>query len=168
MRGAEAMGVGEAFGVAYAKSRAAVGGPLPTKGRALLVIADRDRRSVVFPARELAALGFELLATGGLVSLLRRNGVKAGALHTIDRASAARLFRDEQVDLVVVTHHRGDDPAEGQGVLAAAFAQGVPCLTTVRDLAAAVQGIDALRRPRERTRLRPLQHWQSRQSRTTR
>ncbi|WP_405734791.1 carbamoyl phosphate synthase large subunit [Streptomyces sp. NBC_00028] len=165
--GTEAMGVGESFGVGYAKSRAAVGGPLPTKGRALLAIADRDRRSVVFPARELAALGFELLATGGLVSLLRRNGVKAGALHAIDRTSAARLVREEQIDLVVVTHHRGDDPAEGQGVLAAAFAQGVPCLTTVRDLAAAVQGIDALRRPRERTRLRPLQHWQSRQSRTT-
>ncbi|WP_329337307.1 carbamoyl phosphate synthase large subunit [Streptomyces sp. NBC_00663] len=166
-RGREAMGVGEAFGFAYAKSRAAVGGPLPTKGRALLSIADRDRRSVIFPARELAALGFELLATGGLAGLLRRNGVKAGVAHAIGRTSAARLVRDEQIDLVVVTHHRGEAPAEGQGVLAAALAQGVPCLTTVRDLAAAVQGIDALRRPRERTRLRPLQDWQSRQSRTT-
>ncbi|PWI17120.1 carbamoyl phosphate synthase large subunit [Streptomyces sp. Act143] len=157
-----AMGIGETFGTAYAKSRAAAGGPLPTKGRALLSIADRDRRSVIFPARELASLGFELLATGGLAGLLRRNGVKAGVVHTIGRTSAARLVRDGQIDLVVATHHRGEVPTEGQGVLAAALAHGVPCLTTVRDLAAAVQGIDALRRPRERARLRSLQDWQSR------
>jgi carbamoyl-phosphate synthase large subunit len=162
------MGIGEAFGTAYAKSRAAAGGPLPTKGRALLSVADRDRRSVIFPARELASLGFELLATGGLASLLRRNGVKAGVVDAIGRTSAARLVRDEQIDLVVATHRRGEVPAEGQEVLAAALTHGVPCLTTVRDLAAAVQGIDALRRPRERARLRPLQDWQSRQFRQSR
>ncbi|MFF9486134.1 carbamoyl phosphate synthase large subunit [Streptomyces sp. NPDC014676] len=162
MEGRDAMGIGEVFGTAYAKSRAAAGGPLPTKGRALLSVADRDRRSVIFPARELAALGFEMLATGGLASLLRRNGVKAGAVRAVGRTSAARLVRDEQIDLVVATHQRGDAPAEAQEVLAAALAHGVPCLTTVRDLAAAVQGIDALRRPRERARLRPLRDWQSR------
>ncbi|MFI8263951.1 hypothetical protein, partial [Streptomyces sp. NPDC085665] len=58
-----------------------------------------------------------------------------------------QLIHDGQVDLIVNTpSHCGSSNAGGDGHLlrAAAVARAVPCLTTVRALAAAVQAIDAL------------------------
>ncbi|MFF0219643.1 hypothetical protein, partial [Streptomyces vinaceus] len=58
-----------------------------------------------------------------------------------------QLIHDGQVDLIVNTpSHCGSSNAGGDGhvLRAAAVARAVPCLTTVRALAAAVQAIDAL------------------------
>ncbi|MGC4911242.1 carbamoyl-phosphate synthase large subunit, partial [Streptomyces cyaneofuscatus] len=61
----EVMGIDSVFGTAYAKSQAGAYGPLPTSGRAFISVANRDKRSMIFPARELVAHGFELVATSG-------------------------------------------------------------------------------------------------------
>src|SRR5205823_6599633 len=61
----EVMGIDEVFGTAYAKSQAAAYGALPGKGRAFVSVADRDKRSMIFPVKRLADLGFEIWATAG-------------------------------------------------------------------------------------------------------
>ena len=63
------------FGTAFAKSQEAAYGALPTKGRVFVSVADRDKRHLIFPAKRLADLGFEVLATAGTAEVLRRNGV---------------------------------------------------------------------------------------------
>lgn len=73
----EVMGIDSVFGTAYAKSQAGAYGPLPTKGRAFISVANRDKRSMIFPARELVAHGFELMATSGTAEVLKRNGINA-------------------------------------------------------------------------------------------
>jgi carbamoyl-phosphate synthase large subunit len=60
----EVMGIDAVFGTAYAKSQAAVYGSLPVKGRAFVSVANRDKRSMIFPVKRLADLGFEIWATG--------------------------------------------------------------------------------------------------------
>src|SRR5204862_6361343 len=71
----EVMGIDEVFGTAFAKSQAAAYGPLPTKGRIFVPVANRDKRAMVFPVKRLADLGFEVMATDGTAEVLRRNGV---------------------------------------------------------------------------------------------
>ena len=73
----EVMGIDAVFGTAYAKSQAAVYGSLPVKGRAFVSVANRDKRSMIFPVKRLADLGFEIWATEGTAEVLRRNGVRA-------------------------------------------------------------------------------------------
>ena len=73
----EVMGIDADFGTAFAKSQAAAYGPLPTKGRVFVSVANRDKRAMVFPVKRLADLGFEVLATEGTAEVLRRNGVHA-------------------------------------------------------------------------------------------
>src|SRR5690606_3279661 len=46
----EVMGIDSVFGTADAKSQAGAYGPLPTKGRAFISVANRDKRSMIFPA----------------------------------------------------------------------------------------------------------------------
>ena len=61
----EVMGIDEVFGTAYAKSQAAAYGPLPVKGRAFVSVANRDKRSMIFPVKRLADLGLRDLGHRG-------------------------------------------------------------------------------------------------------
>jgi carbamoyl-phosphate synthase large subunit len=153
----EVMGIDEVFGTAYAKSQAAAYGSLPVKGRAFVSVAGKDKRSMIFPVKRLADLGFEILATRGTGEVLRRNGVRAtivrkhsdgpgpdGEPTIVDRILAG------QVDLIVNTPFGSPGQSgprlDGYEIRTAAVRRGIPCVTTVQGLAAAVQGIEAITR----------------------
>jgi len=150
----EVMGIDEMFGTAYAKSQAAVYGSLPVKGRVFVSVANRDKRSMVFPVKRLADLGFEIWATRGTAEVLRRNGVRAkivrkhgdGPGPDAEPTVVTRIL-DGEFDLIVNTPfgspgHTGPR-LDGYEIRSAAVRRGVPCVTTVPGLGAAVQGIEA-------------------------
>jgi carbamoyl-phosphate synthase large subunit len=151
----EVMGIDEVFGTAFAKSQAAAYGSLPVKGRAFVSVANKDKRSMVFPVKRLADLGFEIWATEGTGEVLRRNGVRAtivrkhsdgtgpdGEPTIVERILAG------QVDLIVNTPFGSPGQSgprlDGYEIRTAAVRRGVPCITTTAGLAAAVQGIEAI------------------------
>ncbi|NGO71949.1 carbamoyl-phosphate synthase large subunit [Streptomyces boncukensis] len=149
----EVMGIDSVFGTSYAKSQAAAYGALPTKGRAFVSVANRDKRSLIFPARELVAMGFELLATSGTAEVLKRNGINATVVRKQSQGqgpdgerTVVQLIHDGEVDLIVNTPYGTGGRLDGYDIRTAAVARAVPCLTTVQALAAAVQGIEALTR----------------------
>ncbi|WP_314173397.1 carbamoyl-phosphate synthase large subunit [Streptomyces winkii] len=149
----EVMGIDAVFGTSYAKSQAAAYGALPTKGRAFVSVANRDKRSLIFPARELAAMGFELLATSGTAEVLKRNGINATVVRKHSQGpgpngepTVVQLIHDGHIDLIVNTPWGTGGRLDGYDIRTAAVARAVPCLTTVQALAAAVQGIEALAR----------------------
>jgi carbamoyl-phosphate synthase large subunit len=152
----EVMGIDSMFGTAYAKSQEAVYGSLPVTGRVFVSIANRDKRAMVFPVKRLADLGFEIWATYGTAEVLRRNGVRAkivrkhsdGAGPDGEPTVVTRIL-DGEVDLIVNTPFGSVSAAsaavrlDGYEIRTAAVRRGVPCVTTVAGLAAAVQGIEA-------------------------
>jgi carbamoyl-phosphate synthase large subunit len=148
----EVMGIDALFGTAYAKSQvAAYAGGLPTSGRAFVSVADRDKRSMIFPVKRLHDLGFEILATEGTSDVLRRNGVPATVVRkhfqpsgVPDDLDAVQRILAGDVDLIVNTPYGVGARLDGYEIRTAAVRQGVPCITTVQGLGAAVQGIEAL------------------------
>jgi carbamoyl-phosphate synthase large subunit len=153
----EVMGIDEIFGTAYAKSQAAAYGSLPVKGRAFVSVTSKDKRSMIFPVKRLADLGFEIWATRGTGEVLRRNGVRATIVrkHSEGRGRDGELTIVErilagQVDLIVNTPFGGPGQSgprrDGYEIRTAAVRRGIPCITTVAGLAAAVQGIEAINR----------------------
>ena len=150
----EVMGIDEMFGTAYAKSQAAVYGSLPVKGRVFVSVANRDKRSMVFPVKRLADLGFEIWATRGTAEVLRRNGVRAKIVRKHGdgpgpdgEPTVVTRILDGEVDLIVNTPfgspgHTGPR-LDGYEIRSAAVRRGIPCVTTVQGLGAAVQGIEA-------------------------
>ncbi len=151
----EVMGVDEVFGTAFAKSQAAAYGSLPVKGCAFVSVANKDKRSMVFPVKRLADLGFQIWATAGTGEVLRRNGVRAtivrkhsdgpgpdGEPTIVERILAG------QVDLIVNTPFGSPGQSgprlDGYEIRTAAVRRGIPCITTTAGLAAAVQGIEAI------------------------
>ena len=147
----EVMGFDRDFPHAFAKSQAAAFGGLPTSGRVFVSVADRDKRSIVFPVKRLAELGFEILATAGTSSVLRRNGI---ASRVVRKFSAGRgadgeptivdLISAGEVDMVINTPSGQGARADGYEIRAATTAADKPIATTVDQLAAAVQGIEAV------------------------
>ncbi|HEY2520416.1 MAG TPA: carbamoyl-phosphate synthase large subunit [Streptosporangiaceae bacterium] len=151
----EVMGIDEMFGTAYAKSQAAVYGSLPVKGRVFVSVANRDKRSMVFPVKRLADLGFEICATEGTAEVLRRNGVRAKIVRKHSdgpgpdgEPTVVTRILDGEMDLIVNTPfgspgHTGPR-LDGYEIRTAAVRRGVPVVTTVPGLGAAVQGIEAI------------------------
>src|SRR3546814_11826807 len=73
----EVMGFDANFGSAFAKAEAGAYGSLPLSGKVFVSVANRDKRHMIFPIKQLAEMGFEILATAGTAEVLRRNGVTA-------------------------------------------------------------------------------------------
>ncbi|AOS63114.1 carbamoyl-phosphate synthase large subunit [Actinoalloteichus hymeniacidonis] len=142
----EVMGIDVAFGPAFAKSQAASYGSLPTSGRVFVSVANRDKRSMVFPVKRLADLGFEVLATAGTAEVLRRNGIRCTVVrkHFEGAGTIVDEIRAGTVNLVINTPYGNPGPrVDGYEIRTAAVARDIPCVTTVQGAAAAVQGIEA-------------------------
>jgi carbamoyl-phosphate synthase large subunit len=139
--------------VAFAKSQAGTGSMvLPEKGTVFVSIANRDKRALIFPVKRLAELGFEVLATEGTAATLRRSGVNARVVrkYSEGQADGGQTIVDRieagDVDLVFNTPRGGIGPrADGYEIRTAAVRHGIPCITTLSGILAAIQGIEALR-----------------------
>ena len=149
----EVMGIDADFGTAFAKSQAGAYGALPTKGRVFVSVANRDKRSMIFPVKVLADLGFEILATEGTAEVLRRNGIRAATVRKQHEGvgpngepTVVQRIMDGDVDLIINTPYGVGPRLDGYEIRTAAVATGKPCITTVQGLAAAVQGIESLLR----------------------
>ena len=151
----EVMGFDAVFGTAFAKSQTASYGSLPTGGRVFVSMANRDKRTMIFPVKRLADLGFEVLATQGTAEVLRRNGIAPPSSASTSRVrgpagepTTIQLIAAGEVQLVVNTPHGsasgGSPRIDGYEIRTAAVMANIPCITTVQGLGAAVQGIEAV------------------------
>ena len=143
----EVMGIDAVFGTAFAKSQAAAYGELPTKGTVFVSVANRDKRSMIFPVKRLVDLGFDVVATVGTAEVLRRHGVVCRVVGKHSHGlgdDVVPLVLDGRVDLIINTPWGVGGRLDGYEIRTAAVARGVPCITTIQGAAACVQGIEAL------------------------
>jgi len=144
----EVMGIASTFGEAFAKSQIASFGALPTSGTVFLSLSERDKESCVEPARELAALGFDLLTTSGTHDYLAQRGVESKQVRKHSEGVGADgeptsvdVIHGGQVQLVINTPLGRGSKQDGWMIRTAAIQRSVPCITTVAGFKAAVAGI---------------------------
>ncbi|HUG85517.1 MAG TPA: carbamoyl-phosphate synthase large subunit, partial [Euzebya sp.] len=145
----EVMGIDVDFGVAFAKSQAGTGAMvLPLQGRVFCSLANRDKRAMIFPVKRLAEMGFAILATTGTADSLRRAGVQTEVVGKFSEGegSVVDLIAAGQVDLVLNTPTGIGARSDGYEIRTSAVSHGIPCITTLAGILAAIQGIEALRR----------------------
>jgi carbamoyl-phosphate synthase large subunit len=149
----EVMGIDADFGLAFAKSQLAAYGGLPTSGAVFVSVANRDKRAMLFPVKHLADLGFTIVATTGTADVLRRNGIHADVVRKISERkdegdgtpTIAELIAEGEIAMVVNTPTGQSARADGYAIRAAANVADVTLITTVQELSAAVQAIEATR-----------------------
>ncbi|MGB5936014.1 MAG: carbamoyl-phosphate synthase large subunit, partial [Ornithinimicrobium sp.] len=148
----EVMGIDVDFGTAFAKSQLRAGSALPTSGSVFVSVANRDKRSMIFPIKRLVDLGFTILATAGTADVLRRNGIGSRVVRKHSQGpgpdgepTVIDLITAGEIAMVVNTPSGRDARIDGYAIRAATTSLDRPIITTVQQLGAAVLGIEAMR-----------------------
>ncbi|MBI3990683.1 MAG: carbamoyl-phosphate synthase large subunit [Candidatus Omnitrophica bacterium] len=142
----EVMGIDADFGSAYIKSQIAAGQNLPRKGNVFISVRDKDKQAVVFVAKKLHGLGFNIYATSGTAAALEKNGIKVKLLPRITegRPNILDLMKDGKIQLVINTPS-GRIPRQDEiKIRSRVISYNIPYTTTISGAQATVNGIEAL------------------------
>ena len=148
----EVMGVGKTFGEAFVKSQLGAGTKLPrpkkadgsSAGKVFLSVKNNDKPRVIEVARQLAAQGFELVATKGTAAAVQEAGV---ACVTINKVAEGRphivdMIKNNEVILVINTvEERRNAIADSRYIRTSALLNRVTTFTTIAGAEAAVEGM---------------------------
>ena len=144
----EVMGIDKTFPLAFAKSQDAAYGGLPSGGVVFVSVADRDKRSAIFPVARLHQLGYEIWATEGTAEVLSRYGIPATvvAKHTQVKndgeVSIVDLIAAGKVDIIINTPRGRSARADGYEIRTATVAADKALFTTIGQLGAAVVSLE--------------------------
>ena len=155
----EVMGSGTSFGEAFAKACEAIGQKLPSTGQVFLSVKDADKAAALPIARDLAALGFDLLATCGTAEFLAAGGVTARRVAKVGEGEPhiGRMIRGGEVAMVINTPLGKRSRYDESAIRREAWALDIPCITTMAGAGAAVAGIRTMRQTRSGIRVKRMQ-----------
>jgi len=137
----------------------ACGGELPLSGTAFLSVNDNDKPDLVDIARELAELGFRLVATQGTAAFLREQNLEVETIYKVHegRPNVVDHIKNGGVDLIVNTPLGQPSFYDEAALRRTAVVYGVPMMTTLSASWAAVQAIRSMQG--DNWTVRPLQEW---------
>ena len=144
----EVMGIDTDVSRAFAKAQKACGYTLPLGGKVFISVRNKDKRAIIFIAKKLTDMGFELIATHGTAKVLLRNGMESELVFSIGkgRPTIHDYIKNHAVDLIINTPtgdlHRPNELL----IREMAIAHDIPIFSTIPGAAAAVNAIDALQR----------------------
>jgi carbamoyl-phosphate synthase large subunit len=141
----EVMGVAADYPTAFGKAQAAAGALLPSSGTVFISVTDGDKPAATQIASAFHDMGFQVLATGGTATAIRRMGVPVEKLNKVSEGSPHVVDRIEagEVDLVINTPTGSGARADGYEIRRAAVGRGIPCITTLSGASAAQRAIRA-------------------------
>jgi carbamoyl-phosphate synthase large subunit len=142
----EVMGVGRSFGEAFAKSQLAAGSDLPRSGLAFLSVRDADKNAVVDVARELAALGFDLLATRSTAQVIESAGIHCPVVNKVtqSRPNIVDRIKNDDISFIVNTTEGKQAIADSFAIRRSALQYKVTYTTTIAGARATILALKAL------------------------
>ena len=144
----EVMGIDRDFGLAFAKSQLGAGVELPLSGRVFVSVRDEDKPAFIDICRNLHEMGFEILATGGTMTVLTGAGVPATRINKVmeGRPHAVDAMLSGDIQLVINTAMGAASMRDSFSLRHTALKNKIPYYTTVSGSRAAAQAIRALQK----------------------
>ncbi|BEU97321.1 carbamoyl-phosphate synthase large subunit [Acidovorax sp. DW039] len=143
----EVMGVGKTFGEAFVKSQLGAGTKLPRSGKVFLTVKNSDKPRAVAIARELAGMGFELVATKGTAAAIEAAGVPVKVVNKVTegRPHIVDMIKNEEIVMVINTvEERRNAIADSRAIRTSSLLARVTTFTTIFGAEAAVEGMKYL------------------------
>jgi carbamoyl-phosphate synthase large subunit len=151
----EVMGVGKTFGEAFVKSQIGAGTKLPkpmdadgkSSGKIFLTVKNSDKPRAVAVARQLAAMGFPLIATKGTAAAITGAGI---ACETVNKVTEGRphvvdMIKNNEIAMVINTvEERRNAIADSRAIRTSSLLARVTTFTTIAGAEAAVEGMRAM------------------------
>ena len=142
----EVMGVARSFPAAYAKTQLAIDYSLPTSGTAFISVCDRDKRSIAPIARDLANLGFDIVATSGTAKTLRAQGIECAVTRRMSEMhpNIGDAIAAGEISLMINTPYGQQTRSDGFRLRSEAVRHGLCYMTTLSAATALVQAIQTV------------------------
>jgi carbamoyl-phosphate synthase large subunit len=151
----EVMGVGKTFGEAFVKSQLGAGTKLPRpldaegkpSGKVFLTVKNSDKPRAVEVARQLAGMGFRLLATKGTAAAITAAGIACELVNKVTegRPHVVDMIKNNEIIMVVNTvEERRNAIADSRAIRTSSLLARVTTFTTIAGAEAAVEGMKAM------------------------
>ncbi len=142
----EVMGIDRAFPLAFAKSQLGGGTHVPASGTVFVSVRDSDKPRAAEVARQMADLGFHVIATGGTQRFLAEQGVDCKKINKVleGRPDIVDAIKNGDIQLVFNTTEGAQALTDSRSLRRAALLHKVPYYTTLAGARAAARGIEAL------------------------
>jgi carbamoyl-phosphate synthase large subunit len=140
----EVMGAGRTFGEAMLKSQLGAGSRLPDRGTVCITVKNGDKARAVVVARDLHALGFQVVATKGTAAAIAEGGVPVKAVNKVKdgRPHIVDMVKAGEIQLVFTTVDETRTAiADSRHIRQAALANRVTYYTSMAGCEAAVEGM---------------------------
>jgi carbamoyl-phosphate synthase large subunit len=153
----EVMGWDRTFALAFLKALMGAGTVLPDTGRAFVSVKDMDKtEALAEAARDLVAMGFEIVATKGTAQWLASVGVAATAVAKVyeGRPNIVDRLKNNEIALVMNTTEGTQAIADSRDIRRVALMDKIPYFTTA---AASIATVAAMKARGEGYGVRTLQ-----------
>jgi carbamoyl-phosphate synthase large subunit len=144
----EVMGVGKTFGEAFVKSQLGAGTKLPRPTDAVkkvfLTVKNSDKPRAVEVARQLATMGFDIVATKGTAAAMTAAGIACEMVNKVTegRPHVVDMIKNNEIALVINTvEERRNAIADSRAIRTSALLARVTTFTTIAGAEAAVEGM---------------------------
>lgn len=140
----EVMGAGRTFGEAMLKSQLGAGSRLPTKGTVCITVKNGDKTRAVQVARDLVALGFNIIATKGTAAAITQAGVPVKVVNKVKdgRPNIVDMVKAGEIQLVFTTVDETRTAiGDSRHIRQAALANRITYYTSMAGCEAAVEGM---------------------------
>lgn len=139
----EVMGVGDSFGEAFSKAHIGTNEILPSPGKTFVSVRDVDKAGVIEVARDLVALGFELVTTEGTHNLLTEQGIASERVNKVTegRPNIVDMIKNDEIVYVINTTEGRRAIADSSEIRRSALQHKIPYTTTLAGAEAEVQAL---------------------------
>jgi carbamoyl-phosphate synthase large subunit len=139
----EVMGVGSTFAEAFVKSQIGASANLPKGGKAFISVRNEDHQKVVDIARDLANLGFILVATKGTARALEENGLVVTPVNKVaeGRPHIVDMIKNNEINFIVNVTEDKKAVADSYEIRRTALQNKVTYYTTLAGAKAACIGM---------------------------
>ncbi len=144
----EVMGIGETFGIAFAKAQAATGYELPKGGTVFISVHDGDKAKALPAAKKFTELGFKLIATEGTAKFLESKGISAERVYKLKegRPNLVDKIKNGQIQLVINTSLGKKTTSDSYEIRRATVMYNIPYATTIAGAQAIAEAVSALQK----------------------
>ena len=142
----EVMGIDRDFAMAFGKSQLGAGQKLPSGGTVFVSVKESDKARIVVSVRELAAMGFKIVATRGTKRFLEANNIQCEAINKVleGRPHIVDAMKNGDIHLVFNTTEGSKALSDSKDIRRTALLHHIPYYTTLAGAVAVTRAIKAL------------------------
>jgi len=139
----EVMGISETLGESFRRALISAGNRIPVNGNVFISVNEKDKLDIIPIARDLAEIGFHIIATSGTKKELQKNGIRASSVFKAGegRPNIVDEIKNDNVQLVINTPMGARARYDEESIGRTCIQKNILAITTLSGAGAVVRSI---------------------------